>query len=58
MRIDRESIYILMKNLTEKMGLLTTHRAKSYDSIDRLEECQTQLADWQQLIYILERLSN
>ena len=45
MRIDRESIYILMKNLTEKMGLLTTHRAKSYDSIDRLEECQTQLAD-------------
>jgi len=59
LRRDRNFMYLLMKDLTEKMGQLTTHQARSYDLIENLDERQTQLANQQQqLIEILKRISD
>lgn len=58
MKRDRSYMYSLMRDLTEKMGQLTTHQARSDELINNLDERQNQLANQQQqLIEILKRLN-
>ncbi|MEL6441690.1 MAG: hypothetical protein AAFQ80_20855 [Cyanobacteria bacterium J06621_8] len=58
MKRNRNSMYLLMKNLTEKMGQLTIHQARSYELIESLDNRQNQLANQQQqLIDIIKIIS-
>ncbi len=58
MKRDRDTMYGLMRDLTEKMGQLTSHQARTYELIESLDNRQTQLTNQQQqLIEILKKLS-
>lgn len=57
MRRDRNSMYLLMKDLTEKMGQLTAHQVRSYELIENLDNRQNQLANQQQQLIEIQKQS-
>ena len=59
MRRDRDAMSGLRQDLTEKMGELTSHQARTYDLLGNLDARQNQLSNQQQqLIAILKKLTN
>jgi uncharacterized coiled-coil protein SlyX len=58
MKRDRDMMYGLMRDLTEKVGYLVSSQVKTYELMQNLDERQNQLSNQQhQLIEILKKLS-
>jgi uncharacterized coiled-coil protein SlyX len=59
MKRDRDYMYGLMSDLTNKIANLTTIQAQGYEMMKNLDERQSQLANQQQLLIdIIKSLAN
>ena len=58
MKRDRDWMYSTMRDLTDKISTLVSTQTQSYDLIKNLDSRKDQLANQQQLIEILKRISS
>ena len=59
MKRDRDLMYTMMRDLTDKVSSLVSSQARSYELMENLDARQNQLSNQQQqLIDILKRLSD
>ena len=59
MKRDRDLMYTMMRDLTDKISSLVSSQARSYELMENLDARQNQLSNQQQqLIDILKRLSD
>ena len=59
MKRDRDLVYTVMRDLTDKISSLVSSQARSYELMENLDARQNQLSNQQQqLIDILKKLSD